>query len=35
MLTDFAPGCRVIVPRDGGLVAVAPTELLPNKYFRS
>lgn len=34
MLTDFAPECRVIVPRDGGLAAVAPTELLPNKYFR-
>lgn len=35
MLTDFAPDCRVIVPRDGGLVAVAPAELLPNKYFRN
>ncbi len=34
MLTDFAPDCRVIVPRDGGLVAVAPRELLPNKYVR-
>ena len=34
MLTDFAPECRVIVPRDGGLAAVAPGELLPNKYFR-
>jgi cytidine deaminase len=35
MLADFAPGCRVIVPRDGGLTAVAPAELLPNKYFRA
>jgi cytidine deaminase len=34
LLTDFAPDCRIIVPRDGGLVAVAPLELLPNKYFR-
>jgi cytidine deaminase len=34
MLTDFAPDCRVIVPSDGGLAAVAPAELLPNKYFR-
>lgn len=35
MLTDFAPDCRVIVPRDGGLVAASPAALLPNKYFRS
>lgn len=35
MLTDFAPECRVIVPRDGGLAGVAPADLLPNKYFRS
>lgn len=35
MLTDFAPDCRIIVPRDGGLVRVAPADLLPNKYFRS
>ena len=35
MLTDFAPDCRIIVPKDGGLVSVAPKELLPNKYFRS
>ena len=34
MLTDFAPDCRISVPRDGGLAAVAPAELLPNKYFR-
>lgn len=34
MLADFAPECRVIVPVDGGLVSVAPRELLPNKYFR-
>ena len=34
MLTDFAPDCRVIVPRDGALAAAAPSELLPNKYFR-
>jgi cytidine deaminase len=34
MLADFAPDCRVIVPIDGGLVRVAPIELLPNKYFR-
>lgn len=34
MLADFAPECRVIVPKDGGLVRVAPLELLPNKYFR-
>ncbi len=34
LLTDFAPECRVIVPRDGGLAAAAPGELLPNKYFR-
>jgi cytidine deaminase len=34
MLADFAPECRVIVPRDGGLAAVAPAELLPNKYYR-
>ena len=34
MLTDFAPECRVIVPKDGGLVRVAPADLLPNKYFR-
>lgn len=34
MLTDFAPDCRIIIPRDGGLAAVAPAELLPNKYFR-
>ncbi len=35
MLTDFAPGCRVIVPKDGDLVSVAPADLLPNKYFRN
>ncbi len=35
MLADFAPECRVIVPKDGGLVCVAPLELLPNKYFRT
>ena len=35
MLTDFAPDCRIIVPKDGGLVGVAPRELLPNKYFRT
>ncbi len=35
MLADFAPDCRVIVPKDGGLVAVAPAALLPNKYFRA
>jgi cytidine deaminase len=34
MLADFAPDCRVIVPKDGGLIRVAPLELLPNKYFR-
>jgi cytidine deaminase len=34
MLADFAPECRVIVPKDGGLVRVAPLELLPNKYIR-
>jgi cytidine deaminase len=34
MLADFAPDCRVIVPKDGSLVSVAPLELLPNKYFR-
>lgn len=34
MLADFAPDCRVIVPVDGGLVRVAPIDLLPNKYFR-
>ena len=34
MLTDFAPDCRVIVPRDGALAAATPSELLPNKYFR-
>jgi cytidine deaminase len=34
MLADFAPDCRVIVPKDGGLIGVAPLELLPNKYFR-
>jgi len=35
MLTDFAPECRVIVPKDGGLVSVTPADLLPNKYFRN
>lgn len=35
MLTDFAPDCRIIVPKDGELVRVAPADLLPNKYFRS
>ena len=35
MLTDFAPECHVIVPKDGGLVRLAPIELLPNKYFRT
>ncbi len=34
MLADFAPDCRVIVPKDGGLVRVAPRDLLPNKYYR-
>jgi len=34
MLADFAPECRVIVPKDGGLVRIAPLELLPNKYIR-
>ena len=34
MLADFAPGCRVIVPKDGELVSVAPLDLLPNKYIR-
>lgn len=34
LLTDFAPECRVIVPCNGGLAAVAPGELLPNKYSR-
>jgi len=34
MLADFAPECRVIVPKDGGLVRVAPLDLLPNKYIR-
>jgi cytidine deaminase len=34
MLADFAPGCRVIVPKDGRLLSVAPLELLPNKYIR-
>jgi len=33
MLADFAPECRVIVPKDGDLVRVAPIELLPNKYI--
>jgi cytidine deaminase len=35
MLADFAPDCRVIVPKDGGLVSVGPRELLPNKYYRA
>ena len=34
MLADFAPECRVIVPNEGGLVRIAPLELLPNKYIR-
>jgi cytidine deaminase len=34
MLADFAPNCRVIVPKDGGLQRVAPLDLLPNKYIR-
>ena len=34
MLADFAPDCRVIVPKDGGLIRIAPLELLPNKYIR-
>ena len=34
MLADFAPDCRVIVPKDGELVSVAPLDLLPNKYIR-
>jgi cytidine deaminase len=34
MLADFAPECRVIVPKDGGLIRIAPLELLPNKYIR-
>lgn len=34
MLADFAPDCRVIVPKDGALVRIAPLDLLPNKYFR-
>ena len=34
MLADFAPGCRIIVPKDGELVSVAPLDLLPNKYIR-
>jgi cytidine deaminase len=34
MLADFAPDCRVIVPKNGTLVRVAPLDLLPNKYFR-
>jgi len=35
MLTDFAPDCRVIVPKDGSLIRVGPRDLLPNKYFRA
>jgi cytidine deaminase len=35
MLSDFAPDCRIIVPKDGGLVRVAPADLLPNKYYRA
>lgn len=35
MLTDFAPDCRIIVPKDGGLARVAPLDLLPNKYIRT
>jgi cytidine deaminase len=34
MLADFAPGCRVIVPVDGGIGEVDVKDLLPNKYFR-
>ncbi len=35
MLTDFAPDCRVIVPKDGSIIRVSPRDLLPNKYFRA
>lgn len=34
LLADFSPGCRVIVPGEGGEEVVAISELLPNKYRR-
>ncbi len=34
LLSDFAPGCTVIIPADGGLARVPIADLLPNKYFR-
>lgn len=32
LLSDFARGCRVVVPGEEGAVAVAVDELLPRKY---
>lgn len=34
MLSDFAPGCRVIVPVNGTVARVDVKDLLPNKYYR-
>jgi cytidine deaminase len=34
LISDDAPGARVIVPARGGLEAVPIAELLPNKYTR-
>jgi len=34
MLTDFAPGCRVVVPGPAGPEARSVEDLLPNKYRR-
>ena len=34
MLADFAPGCTVLVPQNGGAARVPIRELIPNKYFR-
>jgi cytidine deaminase len=34
MLADFASGCVVLVPDNGGITRVPVRELLPNKYER-
>lgn len=34
LIADYAPDARVIVPGDTGLILVAISDLLPNKYHR-
>jgi hypothetical protein len=34
MISDYAPGARVIVPDGGGAAVVPVSSLLPNKYVR-